>query len=72
MAYHVTYRHDTQTTDRHLVYSPIFCITFVFHLSWVLQFFPRRYRENCLCKTLGGGGANKVPGDVQMANVYVI
>ena len=36
----------------HLICPPTFCITFVFHFSWVLQSW-----KQCLCKILG---ANKV------------
>ena len=40
--------------------TPKFCITFVFHFSWVLQPSRERLKNTMLMQNLGGGGANKV------------
>ena len=37
----------------HLICLPQFCITFVFHFSWVLQPSQEKWKQ-CLCKILGG------------------
>ena len=40
----------------HLLQYTLFCITFVFNFSWVLQSSQEKVKTICLCKIGGGGG----------------
>ena len=50
----------------HLICSPKFCITFVFHFSWYNS-RPKRNWKQCLCKILGGQKRG-IMGDLQVVN----
>ena len=49
----------------HLIYLPKFCITFVFHFSWVLQSFQQKLKPMLLQNF--GGQMRCIIGDVQKA-----